>query len=110
MNACVFCSIVGKKIDSEVVYVDEEVLAFKDIQPAAPFHVLVIPKKHIATLSEAEDEKLLGKLLLAAKRVASQANLADYRLVVNCGAQAGQSVFHLHVHVLGGRILNWPPG
>ena len=97
---------------ADIVYEDDQAIAFRDIAPAAPTHVLVIPRKPIARASEADesDEPLLGHLITVAGKVAKQEGLSDFRLVVNDGAGVGQSVFHLHVHVLGGRPLGWPPG
>jgi histidine triad (HIT) family protein len=108
----VFGRILRGEIPAKRVYEDERAIAFQDASPQAPVHVLVIPRKPIARLSaaEPEDEALLGHLLLVARRVAQEAGLADFRIVVNDGAAAGQSVFHLHVHVLGGRGFGWPPG
>lgn len=112
MTDTIFGKIARGEIRADLVYEDDRCLAFRDIDPKAPTHLLVIPRKPIARLSEAapDDEALLGHLLLVAARVARQAGLADFRLVANDGAGAGQSVFHLHVHVLGGRPLGWPPG
>jgi len=111
---CLFCKMVRGEIKPNTVYEDDTVLAFKDINPQAPVHILVIPKKHIATLNDVgpADADLVGKLVLAAKRVAKDAGVAEsgYRLVLNCNADAGQSVFHVHVHLLGGRFMRWPPG
>jgi histidine triad (HIT) family protein len=109
---CLFCRIVRREIPAKVIHEDEHTLAFRDIDPKAPTHVLVIPKEHVATLNDADDTMLLGRLLLAAKEIAAAEGIADtgYRTVVNCGAGAGQTVFHLHVHLLGGRNLSWPPG
>ncbi|WP_437634762.1 histidine triad nucleotide-binding protein [Sorangium sp. So ce854] len=111
---CLFCKIANKEIPSKVVLEDEHVLAFHDVNPQAPTHVLVIPKRHIAGIGQAtpEDEAVLGRLLLAARRVAELAGIAEsgFRTVINSGANAGQTVFHLHVHVLGGRAMAWPPG
>ena len=111
---CLFCKIVAGEIPADVVYKDDQTVAFRDINPQAPTHVLVIPREHIASLNEAgqQDEAKLGQLLLAAARVARDEGLAEggYRTVINTGAGAGQSVFHIHVHVLGGRRLSWPPG
>jgi histidine triad (HIT) family protein len=108
----IFGKIIRKEIPAKIVFEDDLCLAFHDVQPQAPIHVLVIPKKEIAKLSEAEreDEALLGHLLLKAGEIAKKLGLADFRLVVNNGAGAGQSVFHLHIHILGGRPLEWPPG
>ncbi|KYF85813.1 histidine triad nucleotide-binding protein [Sorangium cellulosum] len=111
---CIFCKIANKEIPSKVVLEDEHVLAFHDVNPQAPTHVLVIPKRHIAGIAQAapEDEAVLGRLLLAARQVAEKTGIAEggFRTVVNSGANAGQTVFHLHVHVLGGRPMAWPPG
>ena len=111
---CIFCKIVAGEIPAGKVYEDERAVAFSDINPQAPTHALIIPRRHIASLSEAEegDESLLGHLLLVAARVARAAGHAEggFRTVINTGAGAGQTVFHVHVHVLGGRRLTWPPG
>lgn len=109
---CLFCKILNGDIPSTEVYSDDAYYAFRDINPGAPTHVLVIPRKHIARISDAGDgdADLLGGLLLAGNTVAKQEGLTDYRVVMNCGPQAGQSVFHIHLHVLGGRDLAWPPG
>jgi histidine triad (HIT) family protein len=111
---CLFCKIVAREIPSDIVYENDHALAFKDIRPVTPVHALVIPKKHVVGIAEAtpEDGALLGELLLAARVVAGKLGLAEtgYRLVINNGPNAGQSVFHLHVHVLGGRPMAWPPG
>lgn len=108
----IFGQIARGEIPTDFVYEDDRAVAFADINPQAPTHILVIPRKPIARLSEAgdEDAELLGHLLGVARRVAREAGLEDFRLVVNDGAGAGQTVFHLHVHVLGGRPLGWPPG
>jgi histidine triad (HIT) family protein len=114
MSDCIFCKIAAGEIPGDVVYSDDEVLAFRDLNPQAPTHVLVIPRRHIATLNDLEpaDAELAGRMLLAAKAVAAAEGLAErgYRTVFNCNAEAGQSVFHIHLHVLGGRRLTWPPG
>lgn len=113
MADCLFCKIAAKELDSEVVHETGTTIAFTDINPAAPTHVLVIPKRHIASAQEltASDAGLLGELFEAIGRVASDAGIeGGYRLVTNIGADAGQSVDHLHFHVLGGRSLSWPPG
>jgi histidine triad (HIT) family protein len=111
---CLFCKIAAKEIPSKVVFEDDELFAFHDINPGAPVHVLVVPKRHVVGLAQTapSDEALLGRMLLAAKRVADATGIADdgFRVVFNSGANAGQSVFHLHMHVLGGRVLAWPPG
>ena len=111
---CIFCKIVAGEIPAGKVYEDERAVAFRDINPQAPTHALVIPREHIASLKDADEshEALLGHLLLVAARVAREAGHAEsgFRTVINNGAGAGQSVFHVHVHVLGGRALTWPPG
>ncbi|MDQ1729841.1 MAG: histidine triad family protein [Pyrinomonadaceae bacterium] len=110
---CLFCRIVAQEIPAEVVHQDERALVIRDLNPQAPTHLLVIPREHLESLDDASqtDEALLGHLLRVAARVANAAGLeSGYRTVINNGAGAGQSVFHLHVHVLGGRELNWPPG
>lgn len=111
--SCLFCKIIAREVPAKIAYEDEHVLAFHDIRPAAPTHVLVIPKKHIVGIGEAtpEDVGALGQVMLAGRKVAEALGVSDgYRLVVNNGENAGQSVFHLHLHVLGGRPLAWPPG
>lgn len=108
-----FSKIIRREIPADIVYEDDMALAFKDINPQAPVHILVIPKKPIPKLADAvpEDHALMGHLLLTAQRVAQQAGLENgYRLVINNGAEAGQTVFHLHLHILGGRQMQWPPG
>lgn len=110
---CLFCKIAAKEIPAKLVLETEDVVAFHDINPQAPIHVLVIPRQHVVSLgaATAADEALLGKVMLAAQRVAAELGVVDgFRVVANTGAAAGQSVFHLHVHVLGGRPLGWPPG
>lgn len=113
---CLFCNVVEKKIDSEILYEDEHAIAFRDIRPVAPTHVLVVPRKHVAATralgATPEDAALIGNVMLAAKSVAAKLGLekGGYRLVVNDGDDAGQSVHHIHVHVLGGRPMAWPPG
>ncbi|MFW5452927.1 histidine triad nucleotide-binding protein [Thioalkalivibrio sulfidiphilus] len=114
MTTCIFCKIANGDIPAEIVYEDDQVLAFRDLNPQAPLHVLVIPRKHIATINDLtpEDEALVGRMYLAARQVAGEAGLATrgYRTVMNCNSEAGQSVYHLHLHVLGGRSMQWPPG
>lgn len=110
---CLFCKIGEKKIPSKIVYEDADIFAFEDISPQAPTHILLCPRKHFASLDEAtpEDQALIGKLHLAAAQIAKERNLqAGYRTVFNNGSGAGQSVFHLHLHLLGGRQFRWPPG
>jgi histidine triad (HIT) family protein len=113
MPDCLFCRILSGEIPAKKVYEDEHTFAFEDINPQAPTHVLVIPKKHIAGLKEgvAQDAELIGRCHLAAAEIAHQRGIENgYRTVLNVGPGAGQSVFHLHVHLLGGRSLSWPPG
>jgi histidine triad (HIT) family protein len=114
MSECIFCKIVDGEIPSNLVYKNDDVIAFHDSSPQAPTHILVIPRKHISTLLDSADEdtELLGKLQAAAIEIARQQGLDQdgFRLVTNCLEGAGQSVFHLHVHLLGGRRLGWPPG
>ena len=114
MSDCLFCKMVAGAIKPDIVYEDEDILAFRDVNPQAPVHILVIPKKHISTLNDLQEEDayLMGKLLLTAKQVAKQENISEYgyRSLINCNAGAGQSVFHIHLHLLGGRSMGWPPG
>ena len=114
MSDCIFCKIIEGEIPSQVVYEDDDVFAFRDLNAQAPLHVLIIPKKHIATINDlkTEDAGTVGKLYLAAKKIAADEGYADdgYRVVMNCGEAAGQTVFHIHLHLLAGRTLTWPPG
>jgi len=112
MSETIFSKIIKREIPASILYEDDLSLVFRDVNPQAPVHFLVIPKKPIVKLSEAtiEDQSLLGHLLLVANKVAAQEGLTDFRLVTNNGAGAGQSVFHLHIHVLGDRSFTWPPG
>jgi histidine triad (HIT) family protein len=113
MTDCLFCRILRNEIPAKKIYEDEHTFAFEDINPQAPTHVLIIPKRHVRGLKEAtsEDAELIGRCQLAAAEIARQRGIEDgYRTVLNVGPQAGQSVFHLHVHLLGGRSLHWPPG
>jgi histidine triad (HIT) family protein len=112
MSDTIFGRILNGEIPCQEVYSDAQCLAFRDVNPQAPVHVLVIPRKPIPSLAEAgpEDQELLGHLLLVAGRVARQEGLTGWRTVINSGAEAGQTVFHLHVHVIGGRPMTWPPG
>jgi histidine triad (HIT) family protein len=112
--ACLFCNIVARTTPAQIVLENDHVVAFKDIRPVAPVHALVIPKRHVVGVHDAtpEDAALLGQVVLAARDVAEKLGLSEggYRLVINQGADAGQSVFHIHCHVLGGRPMTWPPG
>lgn len=113
-QSCLFCKIIAREIPADFIAQDDRSIVIRDVNPQAPTHLLVIPVEHIESLDEAsqKDEELLGHLLRIAARVANAEGLGDsgYRTVINTGAGAGQSVFHLHVHVLGGRPMNWPPG
>ena len=114
MSDCLFCKIVNKEIPSDIVYENEHVLAFNDINPIAPVHILIIPKEHIPTLNDLEENhtQTMGELFLAAKAIASKEGLSDsgYRTVFNCNEDAQQTVFHIHLHLIGGRKMTWPPG
>lgn len=110
---CIFCRIAKKEIPAKFLYEDPEIFAFEDLHPQAPTHILICPRKHIVNLSDAapEDAALLGRILLVAAQLARERNLtAGYRTTINSGAGAGQSVFHLHLHLMGGRAFHWPPG
>uniref|UniRef100_A0A7V4JQF6 Histidine triad nucleotide-binding protein n=1 Tax=Thermodesulfobacterium geofontis TaxID=1295609 RepID=A0A7V4JQF6_9BACT len=112
--SCIFCRIVNKEITSNIIYEDEKVVAFHDISPQAPYHILVVPKKHIPTLLELteEDKELMGYIYLVINKIAKNLGFDErgYRVVVNCKEEAGQTIFHLHFHVLAGRTMGWPPG
>jgi histidine triad (HIT) family protein len=114
VSACLFCKIVDRTIQSTIVHEDEQVLAFQDIHPQAPVHILVIPKRHVQSVQELErdDAGLVGHLLQACVKLAEQKGISEsgYRIVTNSGPHAGQTVFHLHFHLLGGRSMTWPPG
>ncbi len=114
MGNCLFCKMVAGDIKPDIVYEDDTVLAFRDLNPQAPVHILVIPKKHIATINDMshEDEVLIGKLYMAATKITNQEGIAEsgYRAVINCNREGGQEVFHIHLHILGGRSMTWPPG
>ena len=110
----IFSKIINKEIPAEIVYEDDELLAFNDINPQAPVHILIIPKKEIKTLNdiESEDKEIMGKMMLLAKDLAKENNIdkSGYRTIFNCNDDGGQTVFHIHLHLIGGRPLNWPPG
>lgn len=112
MPDCIFCRILKKEIPSKVAYEDDAVYAFHDINPQAPTHILLVPKKHIEGVAQLEEGDALGvgQLLYRARKMAESLKLKSYRLVFNSGPEAGQSVFHLHLHLLGGRRMTWPPG
>jgi histidine triad (HIT) family protein len=111
---CLFCKIIAGEVPSTIVHQDDDVVAFEDINPQAPTHVVIVPRQHIPTVNDLEDgdQELFGKLATAAKKIAGDRGIAEdgYRLVMNCNAGAGQSVWHIHMHLLGGRRLRWPPG
>ncbi|MCH6568623.1 MAG: histidine triad nucleotide-binding protein [Acidobacteria bacterium] len=113
MADCIFCKIAQGELQSDIIREDDQAVAFRDINSQAPTHILIIPKKHIPTLAEASEQEgsLLGHLLLMARQVAEDQNLTDgYRVVLNNGVAAGQTVFHIHLHLMGGRAFDWPPG
>lgn len=111
---CLFCQIASGEIKSELVYEDKTVVAFKDIAPKAPVHILIIPRKHIATLNDVEhsDFSLLATLMQTAQQLAQQLKISEagYRVLMNCNQNGGQAVYHIHLHLLGGRLMQWPPG
>lgn len=111
MDDCIFCKIVNKDIPAKIVYENDYALAFHDLNSQAPVHLLLIPKKHYATLAEVDDPMLIGKLMTLATKIAHDQNLDNgYRLVINTGDDGGQTVYHLHIHIVGGRKMLWPPG
>ncbi|MFO1351019.1 MAG: histidine triad nucleotide-binding protein [Gammaproteobacteria bacterium] len=114
MTDTIFAKIIARQIPADIVYEDDQVLAFKDIQPQAPIHILIVPKRAIATINDlqAEDAELVGRMFLAAKHIAADLGIAEngYRTVMNCNEAGGQLVFHLHLHLLAGRLMGWPPG
>lgn len=111
---CIFCKISGGEIPAKIVFQDDQVMAFVDVNPQAPIHHIIIPKRHIASLNELTDNDLplIGHMVLSAKSLAKELKIADagYRIVMNCNADGGQTVFHIHLHLLGGRFMAWPPG
>lgn len=113
MSESIFTKIINREIPAEIVYEDDLVIAFNDISPKAPVHILVVPKKHISTINDAteEDAELLGKVILTAAKIAKNLGIAErgYRIVVNCNVEGGQSVYHIHFHLLGGKQLGWSP-
>lgn len=112
--SCLFCKIANKEIQAEIVYEDDQIMAFKDISPQAPVHLLIVPRVHIATLNDTLEahQALLGHMVLTARQLAKQFHIdeAGYRLNFNCNEDGGQTVFHIHLHLLGGRVMLWPPG
>jgi histidine triad (HIT) family protein len=114
MSDCIFCKIGAGEIPSDKVFEDDSILAFRDIQPQAPIHIVIIPKRHIETMNDftEADSGLISDMMLACKRIAAEQGLSEngYRIVINCNSDGGQSVSHIHAHVLGGRRMSWPPG
>lgn len=111
MPSCIFCKIANKEIPTEIVYENEEIIAFEDVEPKAPVHILIIPKKHIPSVNQLkpEDKKIVGELVLIAPKIAKEKGISEtgYRLIINMGKDAGQTIEHLHLHLLGGRKLPW---
>jgi histidine triad (HIT) family protein len=112
MEDCIFCKIISREIQADIVYEDDEIMGFHDISPQAPTHLLFVPKEHISSTNELTENEaeLMGKLIVRAKNFLAAEGIDSYRLVINSGAQAGQTVYHLHLHALAGRLLTWPPG
>lgn len=114
MSDCIFCKIIDKKIPARIIYEDEHAIAFEDVNPQAPVHTLVIPRKHIPTLLDIkeEDNNLIGHLVKVANKIANDKGIAEkgFRVVTNCNPESGQTVYHIHLHILGGRQMYWPPG
>ena len=114
MDNCLFCNIVAGEIPADIIYEDDSIIAFRDINPQAPVHILIIPKSHISTLNDLKQEhaELIGELILSAKDIAKKEGISDagYRTGFNCNKAAGQTVYHIHLHLLGGRTFSWPPG
>lgn len=114
MDTCIFCRIAAKKVPAAIIYEDSNLIAFHDIDPQAPVHVLIIPREHISTLNHLEpaNTELMGHLILEAQKLAVQLGISDkgYRLIMNCNHEGGQSIYHIHLHLLGGRQMRWPPG
>ena len=111
---CIFCKILNKEIPTKFIYEDKNIVAFNDLNPQAPIHILIIPKQHISTINEIDENNcdISGKMILSAKKIALQLGINEegYRLVFNCNENGGQEVFHIHLHLLGGRLFKWPPG
>lgn len=112
MSDCLFCKIINKEITSDIIYEDEDIVAFNDIDPKAPVHILLIPKKHVPTFNDITDYDIIGKITKVIQNIVKDKNIDKdgYRVVINCNQHGGQSVPHLHYHLLGGRQLQWPPG
>ena len=114
MTDCLFCKIREGEIPCDMVYQTDDIMAFRDVNPQAPTHILIVPCKHIATVNDLKegDKDMVGNMLLAASKIAADEDIAEdgYRLVLNCNSKAGQTVFHIHMHLIGGRVMTWPPG
>ena len=110
MDDCIFCKISSGEIPSEFIYEDEKVAAFRDLYPQGPFHILIIPKEHFASIKDMKDESLIGHLFKIGNKIASENKIENFRYVINTGEEAGQTVFHVHLHLIGGRKMTWPPG
>lgn len=114
MSDCLFCKIRDGEMPCDMVYESDDVMAFRDVNPQAPTHILVVPRKHISTVNDLKekDKNIVGDMFLAAKKIAADEGIEEdgYRLVVNCNSKAGQTVFHIHMHLIGGRVMTWPPG
>lgn len=109
---CIFCKIISKEVPSKIVFENSGTIAFEDVKPQAPVHIIIVPKLHVEKLCDVKDAKLVGDLVMAANAIAREKNISEsgYRVVINCNKDAGQAVFHLHLHLLGGRAMKWPPG
>ena len=110
MSDCIFCMIGAGDIPAELLYEDEKVLAFRDVNPQGPFHILIIPRDHYPSIKEIRDECLIGQMFNAGNRIAEENKIKDFRYIINTGEDAGQTVFHVHLHLIGGRKMTWPPG
>lgn len=110
MENCIFCKIAAKEIPAKLVYETENIVGFKDINPQAPIHILVVPKKHYTSLNELDDKSLMGDLLNAVQEITKKLGINEFRTVINTGKSAGQEVLHIHLHILAGRDMQWPPG
>jgi histidine triad (HIT) family protein len=111
---CLFCKIIAGELPATIIYQDEKVMAFRDLYPKAPTHILIVPRKHLATLNDMQegDKELMGHIAYVAKQLAKELGISEsgYRILMNCNGDGGQVVFHIHMHLLGGRLLKWPPG
>jgi len=110
MDECIFCKIANGEFNTDFLYEDDLVVAFRDIEPQAPDHILIIPRDHYISIKDISDEAIIGRLFLAGNKVAEQLGISSFRYVINTGKDAGQAVFHIHLHLLAGRMMEWPPG